>query len=60
MQRFFTKSLGEIILEPRLIVFKGGFTLFGFNCRYSVLLGLADNFFGVIHTNTSLIRGFNS
>ena len=30
--------------------------LLGLNSRYSVLLGLIDNLFDVIHTNTSLIQ----
>ena len=50
------ESLGEIILESRLIVFTGGFILLGLNSRYSVLLGLTDNLFDVIHENTSLIQ----
>ena len=54
--RFFTESLGKIILESRLIVFTGGFTLFEWNSRYSVLLGLTDILFDVIHKNTSLIQ----
>ena len=41
--KFFAKSLGEIILESRLIVFTGGFILLGLNSKYSVLLGLTDN-----------------
>ena len=41
--KVFAELLGEIILESRLIVFTGGFTLFGLNSRYSVLLGLTDN-----------------
>ena len=56
IQRFFAESLGEIILESRLIVFIERFTLFGLNSRYSVLLGLTDNLFDVIHTNTSLTQ----
>ena len=43
------------MLEPRLIVFIGRFTLFGLNSRYSVLLGSIGNLFCVIHKNTSLI-----
>ena len=54
--RFFAESLGEIILESRLIVFTGGFILLGLNNRYSVLLGLTDNSFDIIHENTSLIQ----
>ena len=30
--------------------------LFGLNSRYSVLLELTDNFFDIIHKNTSLIQ----
>ena len=55
-QGFFAESLGEIILESRLIVYTGGFILLGLNSRYSVLLGLTDNLFNVIHENTSLIQ----
>ena len=51
--RFYAESLEEIILESRLIVFTGGFTLFGLNSRYSVLLELTDDLFDVIHKNTS-------
>ena len=56
--RFFAELLGEIILELRLIMFTGRLllVLLGLNSRYSVLLGLIDNLFDVIHTNTSLIQ----
>ena len=54
--KVFAESLGEIILESKLIVFTGGFILLGLNSRYSVLLGLTDNLFDVIHENTSLIQ----
>ena len=54
--RFSGESLGEIILESRLIVFTEGFILLGLNSRYSVLLRLTDNLFDVIHENTSLIQ----
>ena len=47
--------LGEIILESRLIISTGGFILFELNTRYSVLSGLTDNLFDVIHENTTLI-----
>ena len=53
---FFALSLGEIVLEPRLIILTGRFTLFGLNKRYSELCGLTDNLFDVIHENTSLIQ----
>ena len=54
--RFFAELLGEIIIESRLIIFTGGFLLLGLNSRYSVLLGLTDNLFDVIHENTCLIQ----
>ena len=54
--KIFAKSQGEIILESRLTVFTGGFILLGLNSRYSVLLGLTDNLFDVIHENTSLLQ----
>ena len=50
----FAVSLGDIVLEPRLIILTGRFTLL--NSRYSVLLELTDNLFEVIHVNTSLIQ----
>ena len=53
--RFFALSLGDIVLEPKLIILTGRFTLFGLNRRYSVLCGLTDNLFNVIHENTSQI-----
>ena len=53
---FFTESLGDIVLEPRLtILLTRRFTLFGLNSR-SVLLELTDNLFNVIHENMSLIQ----
>ena len=55
-QGFLAESLGEIISESRLIVCTGGFILLRLNSRYSVLLGLTDNLFDVIHENTSLIQ----
>ena len=55
-QDFFVESLGEIILESRLTIFAGRFILHGLNIRYSVLLGLIDNLFDVIHENISLIQ----
>ena len=48
-------SLREIVLEPRLIILTGKFTLFGLNRRYSVSFELTDNFFD-IHDNKSLIQ----
>ena len=54
--RFFALLLGEIVLEPRLIILTGRFTLFGLNRRYSVVFGLTDNLFDIIHENTSLIQ----
>ena len=54
--RYFALSLGEIGLEPRLILLTGRFKLFGLNRRYSVLFRLTDNLFDVIHENTSLIQ----
>ena len=54
--RFFTKSLGKIVLEPRLIILTGRFTLFGLNRRCSVLFRLIDNLFDITHSNTSLIQ----
>ena len=54
--RFFALSLGEIVLEPRLIILTGRFTLFELNRRYSVVFGLTDNLFDIIHENTSLIQ----
>ena len=54
--RFVAESLGEIILESRLILFTGGFILLGLNSKYSVLIGLTDNLFDFIHENTSLIQ----
>ena len=53
---FFVESLGEIILESRLIAFTRGVILLELNCRYSVLLGLTDNLFDVIQENTSLTQ----
>ena len=55
---FLALSLGEIVLEPRLIILTGRFIigLLGWNRRYSVLFGLTDNFFDKIHENTSLIQ----
>ena len=38
------------------MVFTGGFILLGLSGRYSVLLGLTDNLFDVIHENTSPIQ----
>ena len=32
--KFFALSLGEIVLEPRLVILTGRFTLFGLNRRY--------------------------
>ena len=55
-QGFFAESLGEIILESRLIVFTECFKLLGLNSGYSVLLGLTENFPDVMHENTSLIQ----
>ena len=43
-------------MEPRLIILPERFTLFGLNRRYSVLFGLADNLFDIIHKNTFLIQ----
>ena len=40
-----------MILEPRLIILTGRFTLFGLNKRYSILFGLTDNLFDIIHTS---------
>ena len=54
--RFFAESQGDITLESRLIVFTGGFILLGLNSRHSVLLGLTDDLFDIIHENTSLIQ----
>ena len=54
--RFFALSLGEIALKPRLIILRERFILFELNRRYSVLFGLADNLFDVIHENTSVIQ----
>ena len=54
--RFFAESLGEIVLEPRLIILAGRFIFFGLNGRYLVLFGLTDNLFDVSHENTSLIQ----
>ena len=54
--RFPALSLGEIVLEPRLIILKGRFTLFGLNRRYSVLFGLTDNLIDIIHENISPIQ----
>ena len=54
--KVFAESLGEIISESSLIVFTGGFILLGLNSRYSVLLGITDNLFDVIHENTSRIQ----
>ena len=56
LYQVFCRNTGEIILESRLIVFTGEFTLFELNSIYSVLLGLTDNLFDVIHKNTSLIQ----
>ena len=50
------QNLAEIVLEPRLIILTRRFTLFGLNRRYSVLFGLTDNLFDVIHVNTSQIQ----
>ena len=49
--RFFALLLGEIVLEPSLIILTGRFTLFGLNRRYSVLFGLTDNLFDVMRTH---------
>ena len=46
----------EMILEPRLIILTGRFTLFGLNRKYSILFELTDNLFDIIHENTSLIQ----
>ena len=53
---FFAASLGEIVLEPRLIIITRRFTLFGLNKGYSNLLELTDNLFDVIHENTSITQ----
>ena len=54
--KVFTQSLGEIVLEPKLIILTGRFILFGQNRRYSVLFELIDSLFDVNHENTSLIE----
>ena len=54
--RFFALSLGEQVLEPKLIILTGRFTLFGLNSRYSVLFELTDILFDIIQENTSLIQ----
>ena len=54
--RFFALSLSEIVLEPRLLILTERLTLFGLNSRYSVLFGLTDNLFDIIHENTVLIN----
>ena len=38
------------------IILTGRFALHGLNSRYSVVLGLTDKLFDVIHENTSLIQ----
>ena len=54
--KVFALSLGETVLEPRLIILTRKFTLLEINRRYSVLLGLTDNLFDVIHENTSVTQ----
>ena len=54
--KFFALSLGEIVLEPRLVILTGRFTLFGLNRIYSVLFGLTDNLFDIIHENIFIIQ----
>ena len=54
-QGFFALSPGEQVLESRLIILTGRFTLFGLNRRYSVLFGLTDNLFDILE-NTSLLQ----
>ena len=53
---FFAELLREIILESRLVMFTGGFIILGLNSWYSVLLGLTDSLFDVIHENAPLIQ----
>ena len=54
--RFFALSLREIVAKPRLIILIGRFRLFGLNRKYSVLFGLTDNLFDIIHEKTSLTQ----
>ena len=54
--RFLAESLGDIALEPRLLILTERFTLLGLNSWYSVLFRLAYNLLDVIHENTSLIQ----
>ena len=53
--RSFALSQGEIVCDLRLLILTERFTLFGLDKRYSVLFGLTDNLFIVIHENTSLV-----
>ena len=53
--RFIAESLGEIVLELRLII-TGRFALFRLYWRFSILLESTHNLFDNIYENTSLIK----
>ena len=53
--RFFAHSLGEMVFKLRLML-TGTLIFFELNRRYSVLSGLTDSLFPIIHVKISLIQ----